>query len=542
MKNNSKSSSAPPRGVKPRPWIDGDLLRQLEDRKTIVERCAVGADFKPSKGGKLRPVDRKIYQWFVSQSECVTKIHGHSIGINRGHRVVYVRSRDGANACGVTKRNFNESLVRLIKAGELFELGSRVEGSEKFFPYSDGTELRLDREVRGFAVVKPTGHKEGTCPCLRRRKPGTPPWDGRGRGLVSEAPAWIYAVRGILPRTAELALIVCGITHNGGTFKMRRARMARELGLRSVRQVDALLDELESIGFEVESGQSRCKPNAITPPKQFPAAMIEVREGVGSKQHEAGSKQQASGSESRQAGSNEREAGSELPTGGIKTAQSEEILEETQNTIEEPLEKTENAIPPCPPKGVPVGEDGRFYGVDHLKADGPQEPDEMSEFRNYLFKQERWLIARLLRDGATLEREGDVLTLIPRDEICERDCEHYRSHIAELATEFYGRAMTVSVAPQLAAERTLDELIRLGTKFVGRPGCAAIGWEVPNTKPLSNLHLWVIGHRKQVERLIKERDLPIEMANAAPVTEMAASAETSFEQREADEAAAPAGR
>jgi len=96
----------------------------------------------------------------------------------------------------------------------------------------------------------------------------------------------------------------------------------------------------------------------------------------------------------------------------------------------------------------------RIKVAGEVKADAPlkeslssaplSEPaTDLPELRDFI-RQRKAALAGFMEHGAALSLEGDVLQLTPRSDIYVRYLTDNRQTIAQLATELYGRAISVS--------------------------------------------------------------------------------------------------
>jgi len=97
----------------------------------------------------------------------------------------------------------------------------------------------------------------------------------------------------------------------------------------------------------------------------------------------------------------------------------------------------------------------RIKVAGEVKADAPLKDDlaqapasepaaDLPELRDFI-RQRKAALAGFMEHGAALRLEGDVLQLTPRSDIYVRYLTDNRSTIAQLATELYGRSISVSI-------------------------------------------------------------------------------------------------
>ena len=89
--------------------------------------------------------------------------------------------------------------------------------------------------------------------------------------------------------------------------------------------------------------------------------------------------------------------------------------------------------------------------VPHASAAPPSASAELSELRDFI-RSRRAALFGFMEQGAALELNGDVLTIVARNDIYIRYLSDNRGTIAELASELYGRRIRAELA-EVAAPR-----------------------------------------------------------------------------------------
>jgi hypothetical protein len=104
----------------------------------------------------------------------------------------------------------------------------------------------------------------------------------------------------------------------------------------------------------------------------------------------------------------------------------------------------------------PAHASGQLRGVQHLKVEGEVKADaplrvrqmqpsyELPELREHI-RSKKSALAAFMEYGASLRLEGDVLTVAARTDIYVRYFQDHLKTLAELASEFYQRPLTVKL-------------------------------------------------------------------------------------------------
>ena len=89
----------------------------------------------------------------------------------------------------------------------------------------------------------------------------------------------------------------------------------------------------------------------------------------------------------------------------------------------------------------------RRRGSERVRQLGPPDLHDLPELREYI-RARRAALAGFMEQGAALALNGDVLRVIPRNDIYIRYLNDNRASIAELASELYGRTLRVEAVAQ----------------------------------------------------------------------------------------------
>ncbi|HEY6395793.1 MAG TPA: DNA polymerase III subunit gamma/tau [Candidatus Binataceae bacterium] len=93
--------------------------------------------------------------------------------------------------------------------------------------------------------------------------------------------------------------------------------------------------------------------------------------------------------------------------------------------------------------------EGEVKAQAPLRANEPSGEREMPELRDHI-RSKRAALAGFMEQGAGLSLENDVINITPRNDIYVRYLSDNRNAVAELASEFFGRAVRVEIAGTLA--------------------------------------------------------------------------------------------